>query len=79
MVCFVRIFFNTIIQQFKYVKRRGSIIRLANLKVNHLIKRRISMAEYKQKDQSFKLWKNKYKNEGDKIPDYTGNGLINGE
>jgi|TARA_R100000234_G_C4934102_1_gene149830 hypothetical protein len=37
------------------------------------------MAEYKQKDQSFKLWKNKYKNEGDKKPDYTGNGLINGE
>ena len=37
------------------------------------------MAEYKQKDQSFKLWKNDYKKEGDKKPDYTGSGLINGE
>ena len=27
------------------------------------------MPEYKQKDNSFKLWKNKYKEEGDKKPD----------
>ena len=37
------------------------------------------MAEDKQKDQTFKLWKNDYKKEGDKKPDYTGSGLINGE
>ena len=37
------------------------------------------MAEYEQKDQSFKLWKNEYKQEGDKKPDYTGNGLVGGE
>ena len=29
------------------------------------------MAEYKPKDNSFKLWKNKYKEDGDKKPDYT--------
>ena len=37
------------------------------------------MAEYEQKDQTFKLWKNEYKQEGDKKPDYTGNGLVGGE
>jgi len=37
------------------------------------------MAEYKPKDNSFKLWKNKYKEEGDKKPDYTGNGMVNGK
>jgi|TARA_R110000796_G_scaffold29859_7_gene80206 hypothetical protein len=37
------------------------------------------MAEYKQKDQTFKLWKNDYKKEGDNKPDYSGSGLINGE
>jgi hypothetical protein len=37
------------------------------------------MAEYKPKDNSFKLWKNKYKEDGDKKPDYTGNGMVNGE
>ena len=37
------------------------------------------MAEYKQKDQTFSLWKNEYKKEGDKKPDYTGSGMINGE
>tara|TARA_B100000519_G_C13794906_1_gene228316 strand:+ start:134 stop:346 length:213 start_codon:yes stop_codon:yes gene_type:complete len=36
------------------------------------------MAEYKVKDQTFKLWKNKYKKDGDKKPDYTGNGMFNG-
>ena len=30
------------------------------------------MAEYKIKDNSFTLWKNKYKKDGDKKPDYTG-------
>ena len=34
------------------------------------------MSEYKQKDGSFKLWKNKYKEDGDKKPDYTGNGMV---
>ena len=34
------------------------------------------MAEYKQKDQTFKLWKNDYKKEGDKKPDYTGSCLL---
>ena len=37
------------------------------------------MAEYKQKDGSFTLWKNKYKEDGDKKPDYTGNGMVNGK
>tara|TARA_R100001163_G_C4863101_1_gene68434 strand:- start:147 stop:359 length:213 start_codon:yes stop_codon:yes gene_type:complete len=37
------------------------------------------MAEYKIKDSTFKLWKNKYKEDGDKKPDYTGNGMVNGE
>ena len=37
------------------------------------------MPEYERKDQTFKLWKNKYKEEGDKNPDYTGNGLINNQ
>ena len=37
------------------------------------------MAEYKIKDSSFTLWKNKYKKDGDKKPDYTGNGMVNGE
>ena len=37
------------------------------------------MAEYKQKDQSFSLWKNEYKKEGDKKPDYTGTGIVDGE
>jgi len=37
------------------------------------------MAEYTPKDQTFKLWKNEYKKEGDKKPDYTGNGMFNGE
>ena len=37
------------------------------------------MADYQVKDQTFKLWKNKYKEEGDKKPDYTGNGLFNGK
>jgi len=37
------------------------------------------MAEYKIKDYSFTLWKNKYKKDGDKKPDYTGNGMVNGE
>ena len=37
------------------------------------------MAEYKQKENSVTLWKNKYKKDGDKKPDYTGNGLVNGE
>ena len=37
------------------------------------------MPEYKTKDQTFKLWKNKYKEDGDKKPDYTGNGLINNQ
>ena len=37
------------------------------------------MPEYKPKDNSFKLWKNKYKEEGDKKPDYTGNGMVNGK
>ena len=37
------------------------------------------MAEYKPKDNSFKLWKNKYKKDGDKKPDYTGNGMFGGE
>jgi hypothetical protein len=37
------------------------------------------MAEYKTKDNSFTLWKNKYKKAGDKKPDYTGNGMVNGE
>jgi len=37
------------------------------------------MAEYKMKEANFKLWKNKYKEDGDKKPDYTGNGMVNGE
>lgn len=37
------------------------------------------MTEYKPKDNSFKLWKNKYKKEGDKKPDYTGNGVFSGD
>tara|TARA_R100000995_G_scaffold68059_1_gene36717 strand:+ start:172 stop:384 length:213 start_codon:yes stop_codon:yes gene_type:complete len=37
------------------------------------------MADYQVKDQTFKLWKNKYKEEGDKKPDYTGNGLFSGK
>jgi len=37
------------------------------------------MAEYEQKDQTFSLWKNEYKKEGDKKPDYTGTGLVDGE
>jgi len=37
------------------------------------------MADYEVKDQTFKLWKNKYKEEGDKKPDYTGNGLFSGK
>ena len=37
------------------------------------------MAEYKQKENSVTLWKNKYKKDGDKKPDYTGNGMVNGE
>ena len=37
------------------------------------------MAEYKTKDNSFTLWKNKYKKDGHKKPDYTGNGMVNGE
>ncbi|HCT53322.1 MAG TPA: hypothetical protein DF712_12790 [Balneola sp.] len=37
------------------------------------------MADYKPKDSTFKLWKNKYKEDGDKKPDYTGNGMVNGE
>ena len=37
------------------------------------------MAEYKQKENSFTLWKNNYKKDGDKKPDYTGNGMVNGE
>ena len=36
------------------------------------------MAEYQQKDQSFKLWKNTFKNDSDKKPDYTGNGMFDG-
>ena len=48
-------------------------------KVDHLVKKEISMAEYEQKDQTFSLWKNEYKKEGDKKPDYTGSGMINGE
>ena len=36
------------------------------------------MPDFKVKDQSFKLWKNKYKKDGDKKPDYTGNGMFNG-
>ena len=36
------------------------------------------MAEYQQKDQSFKLWKNTYREDGDKKPDYTGNGMFDG-
>ena len=37
------------------------------------------MAEYKPKDGSFTLWKNKYKEDGDKKPDYTGNGMVKGK
>lgn len=37
------------------------------------------MTEYKPKDNSFKLWKNKYKKDGDKKPDYTGNGVFSGD
>ena len=37
------------------------------------------MAEYEQKDQTFSLWKNEYKKEGDKKPDYTGTGIVDGE
>ena len=37
------------------------------------------MTEYKPKDNSFKLWKTKYKKEGDKKPDYTGNGVFSGD
>ena len=37
------------------------------------------MSEYKPKDNSFKLWKNQYKKEGDKKPDYTGNGVFSGD
>ena len=36
------------------------------------------MPDYKVKDDTFKLWKNKYKTDGDKKPDYTGNGMFNG-
>tara|TARA_R100000700_G_scaffold37892_1_gene48549 strand:- start:3742 stop:3954 length:213 start_codon:yes stop_codon:yes gene_type:complete len=36
------------------------------------------MPEYKEKDHSFKLWKNKYKKDGDKKPDYTGTGIFDG-
>ena len=35
------------------------------------------MAEFKQKNQSFSLWKNDYKKEGDKKPDYTGTAMVN--
>ena len=37
------------------------------------------MAEYKTKDNSFTLWKNKLKKDGDKKHYYTGNGMVNGE
>tara|TARA_R100001082_G_scaffold47110_1_gene25175 strand:+ start:6675 stop:6887 length:213 start_codon:yes stop_codon:yes gene_type:complete len=36
------------------------------------------MPDFKVKDNSFKLWKNKYKEDGDKKPDYTGNGMFDG-
>ena len=35
------------------------------------------MAEFKQKNQSFSLWKNSYKKDGDNKPDYTGTAMVN--
>jgi|TARA_Y100000114_G_C11705436_1_gene300685 hypothetical protein len=37
------------------------------------------MADYKPKEGTFTMWKNKFKKDGDKKPDYTGNGMVNGE
>jgi uncharacterized protein (DUF736 family) len=36
------------------------------------------MADFEMKDDSMNLWKNAYKNEGDKKPDYTGKAKVNG-
>lgn len=36
------------------------------------------MAEFKQKDQSFSLWKNSFKEDGDNKPDYTGSAKVDG-
>ena len=42
-------------------------------------KRRNQMPDFEVKNQTFTLWKNKYKKDGDNKPDYTGNGKINNE
>ena len=42
-------------------------------------KRRNQMPDFEVKNQTFTLWKNKYKKDGDNKPDYTGNGKFNNE
>ena len=42
-------------------------------------KRRNQMPDFEVKNQTFTLRKNKYKEEGDNKPDYTGNGKFNNE
>jgi|TARA_R100001530_G_scaffold124976_1_gene93345 uncharacterized protein (DUF736 family) len=37
------------------------------------------MPDFKMKDETIRLWKNKYKESGDKKPDYTGNALVGGK
>tara|TARA_Y100001951_G_C11155783_1_gene191844 strand:- start:325 stop:546 length:222 start_codon:yes stop_codon:yes gene_type:complete len=37
------------------------------------------MSDFKMKDETMRLWKNKYKENGDKKPDYTGNALVGGK
>ena len=37
------------------------------------------MSDFKMKDETMRLWKNKYKKSGDKKPDYTGNALVSGK
>ena len=37
------------------------------------------MPDFEVKNQTFTLWKNKYKKDGDNNPDYTGNGKFNNE